>query len=305
VARVARYVVTGAAGFIGSHLVETLLSSDHDVRAVDCFTNYYDPALKEENCREFPVERVDLAVDPLDFSADGIFHLAAQPGVSSFGDVFPVYVRQNLIASQRLFEIAARESIRVVFASSSSVYGEQRDGLPLSEKAPTVPVSPYGVTKLAGERLAHACASTLGLDVVVLRYFSTFGPRQRPDMALAKMASALVKGEPFYLRGDGEQSRNFTYVSDVVSATIAAMERGRGTYNVGGTREISISDAIGALEALAGQELQVRGKPPVPGDTRRAIANTSRLRHDLGWSPEISFERGLRAQWQWHTRAAV
>src|SRR5437762_11305569 len=171
-----RYAVTGAAGFIGSHLTEALLAAGHEVVAIDCFTDYYDPALKEENAAAFPVERLDLATDPLDFAGlDGVFHLAAQPGVRSFGDVFPLYVRQNVLALQRVFEAASRDSARVLFASSSSVYGEA-ERYPTPEDTPPEPISPYGITKLAGEQLARAYASGFGLDVVVLRYFNAFGP---------------------------------------------------------------------------------------------------------------------------------
>src|SRR5215475_5102874 len=218
-----RYVVTGAAGFIGSHLAERLQADGHDVVGLDAFTDYYDPALKEENARDLEVRRVDLAEDPLDFAGfDGVFHLAGQPGVNSFGDVFPLYLRRNQLASQRVFEAAARDGVRVVFASSSSVYGAA-ERYPTPEDTPPHPLSPYGITKLACEQLADAYRRQFGLDVVVLRYFNAFGPRQRPDMAFTRMAFALAEGGTFDLFGDGEQSRGWTYVSDVVDATIVAM----------------------------------------------------------------------------------
>jgi UDP-glucuronate 4-epimerase len=294
-----RYIVTGAAGFIGSHLTESLLAGGHEVVAIDCFTDYYDRAVKEENAAAFLVERIDLAADPLDFAGvDGVFHLAAQPGVRSFGDRFPLYVRNNLLASERVFEAAARAGVRVVFASSSSVYGEA-ERYPTSEDAAPAPLSPYGITKLACEQLAHAFAGSFDLDVVVLRYFNAFGPRQRPDMAFTRIATALAEGRPFELYGDGLQTRGFTYVGDVVSATEAAMRGGDGTYNVGGGAEASMLDAIAILERLAGRPLEVVSGPPVPGDQRRTSADTTRIRAELGWEPKVSLEDGLRAQWEW------
>src|SRR5438034_980236 len=250
-----KLVVTGAAGFIGSHLAEALLAAGHDVVGIDCFTDYYDPALKEENARGLDVQRVDLAEDELDLRGlDGVFHLAAQPGVRSFGDVFPLYLRRNVLASQRLFEAAARDGVRVVFASSSSVYGAA-ERYPTPEHTTPRPLSPYGITKLACEHLAAAYVREFGLDCVTLRYFNAFGPRQRPDMAFARIAEALAAGTRFDLYGDGGQSRGWTYVSDVVDATLLAMDGGRGTYNVGGAIEASMNDAIALLEEIAGRAL--------------------------------------------------
>jgi UDP-glucuronate 4-epimerase len=294
-----KYAVTGAAGFIGSHLTEALLGAGHEVVAIDCFTDYYDPALKEENAAAFPVTRLDLAADLLDFSGfDGVFHLAAQPGVRSFGDVFPLYVRQNVLASQRVFEAAARDGARVVLASSSSVYGEA-ERYPTPEDTQPSPISPYGITKLASEHLARAYAAGFGLDAIVLRYFNAFGPRQRPDMAFTRIAVALAEGRPFDLYGDGSQTRGFTYVGDVVSATMAAMERGSGTYNVGGGTEASVLETIAVLESFAGRRLEINEQPRVAGDQRRTSADTTRIRGELGWVPQVPLEDGLRAQWEW------
>ncbi len=294
-----RYCVTGAAGFVGSLLAEALLSRGEDVVGVDSFTDYYDPRLKERNAEGLDVQRIDLAADELDFSGfDGVFHLAGQPGVRSFGDVFPLYIERNVLASQRVFEAAARDGVRVVFASSSSVYGEA-ERYPTPEDTSPRPVSPYGITKLTSEHLARAYARSFALDAVVLRYFNAFGPRQRPDMAFTKVARALSTGEPFDLFGDGHQSRGWTYVDDVVRATILAMEGGTGTYNVGGGVEASLREAIGILEGLAGRALDIREHPPVPGDQRRTNADTTRIRADLGWEPKVSLEDGLRAQWEW------
>jgi UDP-glucuronate 4-epimerase len=294
-----RYVVTGAAGFIGSHLAEALQSAGHDVVGIDAFTDYYDPALKEENARGLDVRRLDLAADELDFTGfDGVFHLAGRPGVRSFGDVFPQYLRDNVLATQRVFEAAVRDRVRVVFASSSSVYGET-ERYPTPEDTPPRPLSPYGITKLTGEQLARAYASSFGLDAVVLRYFNAFGPRQRPDMAFTRIALALASGERFTLYGDGKQSRGWTYVSDVVDATILAMQRGSGTYNVGGAHEVSLQEAIAQFERISGRTLDVREDAAVPGDQRRTNADTTRIRSELGWEPRVGVEEGLQAEWDW------
>lgn len=294
-----RYGVTGAAGFIGSHLADELVRLGHEVVGFDCFTDYYDPRLKEENAGDLDVRRTDLAVDDIDFSGlDGVFHLAGQPGVRSFGDVFPLYVERNILASQCVFEAAARDGVRVVFASSSSVYGAP-DRFPTPEDVTPHPLSPYGVTKLACELLLDAYVRSLGLDAVVLRYFNAFGPRQRPDMAFTRIAFALASGSTFELYGDGSQSRSWTYVTDIVAATIRAMEAGTGTYNVGGTLEASMSEAIEHFERLAGRSLDIRCSAAVVGDQRRTVADTTRIRRELGWNPAVGLDEGLARQWDW------
>ena len=296
-----RYLVTGAAGFIGSHLAEALLAAGHEVAGIDSFTDYYDPRLKVENAAGLDVVRLDLAADELDFAGyDGVFHLAGQPGVRSFGEVFALYVERNVLASQRVFESAARAGVRVVFSSSSSVYGEA-ERYPTPEETPPRPVSPYGITKLSCEHLAHAYARSFGLEAVVLRYFNAYGPRQRPDMAFAAVVESLAEGRPFALFGDGEQSRSFTYVGDVVRATVDAMERAPtgALYNVGGGQEATVNEALALLERIAGRSLDVRREPAVPGDQRRTKADTSRIQAELGWAPEVPLEQGLAAQWEW------
>jgi len=299
-----RYAVTGAAGFIGSHLAEALAAGGHEVVGLDCFTDYYDPALKEDNARGLDVRRVDLAEAPLDFAGfDGVFHLAGQPGVRSFGDVFPLYLRRNVQASQRVFEAAARDGARVVFASSSSVYGAA-ERYPTPEETQPRPLSPYGITKLACEHLAAAYGREFGLEHVVLRYFNAFGPRQRPDMAFTRIAFALAEGGVFELYGDGEQSRGWTYVSDVVDATMLAMDRGDGTYNVGGAIEASMNETIALFERISGRTLERRSRPVVPGDQRRTSADTTRIRAELGWSPHVTLEDGVREQWDWARRSS-
>ncbi len=296
-----RYLVTGAAGFIGSHLLATLCERGHGAVGWDAYTAYYDPALKEENARGLPVHRVDLVENALELAGfDGVFHLAGQPGVRSFGDVFPTYVRQNVLASQRLFEAAAAADVRVVLASSSSIYGDA-ESYPTPEDAVPRPISPYGITKLACEHLAYAYGKELGLEVATVRYFTIYGPRQRPDMAFTKMATCLAEGRPFELYGDGSQSRSFTFVGDAVEATIAAMENAPAgaVYNVGGGSEVSMLQAIEALGTIAGRRLELVRQPRREGDARRTAADTSRIREELGWSPTTPFEDGLAAQWRW------
>src|SRR5689334_4234676 len=296
-----RYLVTGAAGFIGSHLAERLAEEGHEVVGLDCFTDYYDPALKEENARGLDVRRVDLADDVLDFTGfDGVFHLAGQPGARSFGSVFDTYVRRNLLATQRLFEAAVAADVPVVWASSSSVYGDA-ERYPTPEDVAPRPNNPYGITKLACEHLQAAYARVFGLRAVLLRYFTVYGPRQRPDMAFARIVDALARGASFELYGDGSQSRSFTYVADAVAATVAAMQRApAGTlYNVGGGTEATMRDAIATLEGVAGRTLDLAVRPVAAGDVRRTAADTQRIERDLGWRATTELGDGLRAQWEW------
>jgi nucleoside-diphosphate-sugar epimerase len=292
-----RYVVTGAAGFIGSYLAQALLAEGHDVAGVDCFTDYYDPAEKEENARGLDMRRVDLAEESLDLSGvDGVFHLAAQAGVRSFGEVFPLYVRRNLIATQRVLEACVQANVRVVLASSSSVYGEA-ETYPTPEDAQPRPISPYGITKLGCEQLAYAYRA----DAVVLRYFTVYGPRQRPDMFLRRVCEALLAGEAFEVYGSGEQSRSFTYVGDAVEASLAAMEHAPAgaVYNVGGGEEASLLEAIALLEQTSGRELEVRHVGAARGDVSRTKADVTRIRAALGWEPRTPLGDGLEAMWSW------
>jgi len=296
-----RYVVTGAAGFIGSHLAEALTAGGDEVVGVDCFTDYYDPALKEENARGLDVRRLDLAEAPLDLEGvDGVFHLAGQPGVRSFGEAFPLYLRRNVLATQKVFQAAAEAGVRVVFASSSSVYGEA-ERYPTPEDATPQPISPYGVTKLACEHLAAAYAAGFGLDAVLLRYFTVYGPRQRPDMFFRRVCDALASSGTFEIYGSGEQSRSFTEVGDAVDATVAAMGSGAAgaVYNVGGGDEASMLEAIELLERIAGRTLDVRHIDAARGDVRRTKADVSRVRAALGWEPRVALADGLARMWSW------
>jgi UDP-glucuronate 4-epimerase len=297
-----RYVVTGAAGFLGSQLLRELLERGHDAVGWDAFTDYYDPALKEENAAGLPVERVDLAEDEIPElrAVDGVFHLAGQPGVLSFGDIFPVYVRHNVLATQRLLEAAAPPGARVVLASSSSIYGDAL-AYPTPEDTTPRPLSPYGITKLATEHLAAAYGREFALDAVVLRYFTIYGPRQRPDMALAKMIACAVEGRPFELYGDGTQSRSFTYVDDAVEATILAMERAAAgsVLNVGGGEEISMLETLETLAEVSGRRLELVRAARREGDATRTAADTTRIRAETGWEPRTPFSDGVAAQWRW------
>jgi UDP-glucuronate 4-epimerase len=292
-----RYIVTGAAGFIGSHLAEALRDAGHEVVGVDCFTDYYDPAEKGRNAHGLDVRRVDLADEPLELDGiDGVFHLAGQPGVRSFGDVFPLYLRRNVLATQRVLEACTTAGTRLVFASSSSVYGEA-EAYPTPEDATPRPISPYGITKLACEHLARA----YGGEVVTLRYFTVYGPRQRPDMAFRRVCDALLAGDTFEVYGGGLQSRSFTYVADAVDATIAAMERAPGgaLFNVGGGEEATMLDAIALLEQASGRSLDVRHVDAARGDVSRTKADDARINAVLGWSPSTSLADGLSAMWSW------
>jgi UDP-glucuronate 4-epimerase len=292
-----RYVVTGAAGFIGSQLAQALLENGHNVVGVDCFTDYYDPAEKEENARGIDVLRSDLAEDLLDLTGvDGVFHLAAQAGVRSFGDVFPLYVRRNLLATHRVLEACVDAGVRLVLASSSSIYGEA-EAYPTPEDTQPRPISPYGITKLGCEQLAYAYR----VDAVVLRYFTVYGPRQRPDMFFRRVCEALLAGDTFEIYGTGEQSRSFTYVDDAVAATIAAMERAPSgaIYNVGGGEEASMLEAISLFEQTSGRELDVRHVGVAQGDVSRTKADITRISAALGWEPRTPLGDGLEAMWSW------
>ncbi|HVN61267.1 MAG TPA: NAD-dependent epimerase/dehydratase family protein [Gaiellaceae bacterium] len=297
-----RYLVTGAAGFIGSHLSQALIGAGHELVAVDSFNDYYDPARKEENAAGLAVVRADLAVDPVGEmvrGADGVFHLAGQPGVRAFGQAFPDYLTRNVLATQRLFEAAARAGVKVVYASSSSIYGDA-ERYPTPESTLPRPNSPYGITKLACEHLAGAYGRSFGLEAVGLRYFTVYGPRQRPDMAFTRIAEALAEGRPFELYGDGGQSRSFTYVADVVEATVLALAAEPGTiYNVGGGVEATMSEAIALFERISGRTLELVQGPPAAGDMRRTKADVTRIHADLGWEATTALEDGLRSQWQW------
>ena len=302
-----RYLVTGCAGFIGSTLTDALLAEGSEIVGVDAFTDYYDRSAKEAAlapAREhssFSLIEHDLSggvpEDALE-GIEGIFHLAARPGVrASWGAGFEAYVSDNILASHAVADAAGDRGIRLVFASSSSIYGDAL-AYPTPEDTPPSPISPYGVTKLACEHLLNAHARDSGLEHVALRYFTVYGPRQRPDMAFSRLVAALVGGSEFEIYGDGSQSRDFTFVADAAAATIAAMRNGPigATYNVGGGSESTLRDVVALVEELAGRTLNVCYGERAAGDVKRTLADTSRIRSEIGWEPHTDLRSGLGSQ---------
>jgi nucleoside-diphosphate-sugar epimerase len=303
-----RVVVTGAAGFIGSHLCEHLLGAGHDVVGIDCFTDYYARELKERNLDAarshpcFTFQELDLRwaeLDPVLDGADAIVNEAAMPGLVRSWQDFDAYQSCNLGALHRVIEASQRCGVgRFVQASTSSVYGANAVG---DEMQPTRPVSPYGVTKLAAEHLLLAHHLSQGLPAVILRYFSIYGPRQRPDMAYRIFCERLLANEPIVVYGDGLQTRGNTYVSDCVAATERALARGSegAVYNVGGGEELALLTAVRLLAEALGVEPVVEHRPARLGDQRHTMADCSRAAHDLGWVPAVSAADGLAAEASW------
>jgi len=313
-----RALVTGVAGFVGSHLAEALLARGDTVLGVDCFTPYYSAEIKQQNLttacahERFAFAEADLrtvAIEPLLDGVDAVFHQAAQAGVrlswsGSFGD----YVGHNVLATQRLLEavVAARPSARVVYASSSSVYGNQ-SRYPTQEDDLPKPFSPYGVTKLAAEHLCGLYAENWNVSTVSLRYFTVFGPRQRPDMSIHRLCEAAIHRTAFPRYGDGSQIREFTYVDDIVRANILAAERdvASGSYcNIAGGGEITLSELIDLVGEIAGEPVKIDQQPRQAGDAFRNGGSIRRAAELLGWAPEVSLPDGLRAQLAWHRSRA-
>jgi nucleoside-diphosphate-sugar epimerase len=304
-------LVTGAAGFIGSHLAETCLDHGMRVIAVDSLADYYSEQLKRENVRNALArgdyelihgDLLELDLAPLLSGVDIVFHLAAQPGVrASWGSGFALYTRQNLDAFQRLLEASAGTKIRrFVYASSSSVYGDA-ETFPTPEDVALRPVSPYGMTKAAGEQLAAIYHRDFGVPTVGLRYFSVFGPRQRPDMAFHRLIDAAIHDEEFVVFGDGRQTRDFTYVGDAVAGTVAAGTRGRAgsVYNIGGGSRISMAEIFAIVEEITGRKLRLRFEQRQRGDARDTSADVSRATAELGYRPATRIVDGLRRQIEW------
>jgi nucleoside-diphosphate-sugar epimerase len=301
-------LVTGAAGFIGSHLCERLLQAGNTVVGLDAFLPYYPRPFKEANLQtalghsSFTFHDRDLRHDALEPLLDGVevtFHLAAMPGLARSWTEFDQYESCNVTGTQRLLEAARKMPglRRFVYASTSSVYGRYGSG---DESLPCRPISPYGVTKLAGENLCRAFAEEQGLPLVVLRYFSVYGPRQRPDMGYHRFVSALFTGQSIVVFGDGHQVRGNTYVGDCVEATVAAVGAVPGeTYNVGGGEAVSVWEVLRKLEVLTGRKASVRREPARAGDQRFTTADTARLHRHLGWQPRIGLDEGLARQVAW------
>ena len=306
-------LVTGAAGFIGSHLSEHLLERGNEVTGLDAFTDYYARETKEANLASLRTRTrfhfVETSIREADWPVllDGVthvFHLAAQAGVrASWGRDFSVYTELNIDSTQILLEACvARRLERFVYASSSSVYGDGVE-LPMREDARPRPVSPYGVTKLAAEHLCLLYQQTSGVPAVALRYFTVYGPRQRPDMAFNRFLRAVAADEPIHLFGDGEQTRDFTFVEDAVAATVAAGLRGcpGAVYNIGGGSRVSMNDVLDVVAKVTGRRLDVRRDAAQKGDMRDTFADTSRARTDLGFVPTVPLEDGILAEYQWLT----
>jgi UDP-glucuronate 4-epimerase len=307
-----RALVTGCAGFIGSHLVESLLEDGWAVLGVDSFLDNYDAAEKRRNLdvasdwNGFSLLEADLAGAELRNVVDGcdvVFHLAAEPGVrTSWGERFESYLSNNVLATQRLLEaVQAQPLARFVYGSSSSIYG-QAERLPTPESALPRPFSPYGVTKLAAEHLCHLYHGNHGIPTATLRYFSVYGPRQRPDMAFHRFCRAAIDGRPLSVFGQGEQIRDFTFVADVVRATRSAAEAPGAVgnvFNIGGGAQFELMHAIQLLEEFAGRPLSIERTGAQPGDIRSTGADISRARAELGYEPSVRFEDGLRAEFEW------
>jgi UDP-glucose 4-epimerase len=304
-------LVTGVAGFIGSHLSAALVARGDEVVGIDCFTDYYAEAVKRDNLapllgqRRFRFVEDALQTTDLDALLDGVthvFHLAAQAGVrKSWGTDFATYTTHNVDASQRLLEaVKARPLDRFVYASSSSVYGDAAT-IPMREDSLLRPLSPYGVTKLAAEQLCYLYHVNYGVPTVSLRYFTVYGPRQRPDMAFHKFIRAALAGQPIALYGDGGQTRDFTFVEDIVAATAAAGDRGRpgAVYNIGGGNRVSMNEVLDLIGRLTGRPLDVRREDVQKGDMRDTFADTTRARADLAFAPRTSLEEGLAAECAW------
>lgn len=309
-----RALVTGCAGFIGSHLIESLLNDGWEVVGVDCFNDNYARAEKLRNLEQardwsgFDFVPVDLsrgAVLDLVEGCDTIFHMAAEPGVrASWGQRFDNYLRNNVLATQHLLEaLRGDERKRFIYTSSSSIYG-QAESLPTPEHARPQPFSPYGVTKLAAEHLCSLYHANYGVQAASLRYFTVYGPRQRPDMAFHIFCAAALRGEPINVFGHGRHTRDFTFVGDIVDATRAAAESpaapGR-VFNIGGGTRVSVREAIELIEGFAGRSIELVLRPQQDGDVRDTGADISRARSTLGYSPATSLEHGLALEFEWMT----
>ncbi len=304
-------LVTGAAGFIGSHLTAALLDRGAEVTGIDCFTDYYPRFIKESNLGVNAARKgfhfVEGSLQSTDLAAllDGkthVFHLAAQAGVrKSWGADFRIYTDNNVDATQQLLEACVGRPLhRFVYASSSSVYGDNVS-IPMREDALPQPVSPYGVTKLAAEQLCYLYYANHKVPTTSVRYFTVYGPRQRPDMAFHKFIRAALRGDAIGLYGDGEQTRDFTFVTDAVAATVAAGDQGAlgFAYNIGGGSRVSVNQLFEIIARIHGKPLDIRREPVQKGDMRDTFADTTKARADLGFSPKVTLEQGLEAEYRW------
>ena len=307
-----KFIVTGACGFIGSHLTDRLLAAGHEVVGIDGFVAFYPREMKERNIasaktsprftlHETLIETAENLPSLLD-GADAIYHLAAQAGVrASWGDDFRGYVDHNVLGTQKLLEAAVNARVpRLIYASSSSVYGDVNE-LPLRESMALSPVSPYGVTKLAAEHLVHLYGKSNDLSVSSLRFFTVYGPRQRPDMAFHRFLKAVRDSQPITLYGDGEQTRDFTFISDLVDVLQCSVVQGRPgrVYNVGGGQRISVLKVLEAIGEVTGREVRIDRQAGQKGDMRDTLADTAQAARDLGFIPKTPLATGLKAEWEW------
>jgi nucleoside-diphosphate-sugar epimerase len=312
-----RALVTGVAGFVGSHLGERLLDGGAEVLGIDCFTDYYARPLKEANLAplrardRFSFVETAIQAAPLDRLLDGVthvFHLAAQAGVrKSWGRDFEIYTTNNIEATQVLLEACVgKPLVRLVYASSSSVYGDAV-AIPMREDAVPQPLSPYGVTKLAAEHLCHLYSANHGVPATSVRYFTVYGPRQRPDMAFNRFLRAALQGDSISVFGDGGQTRDFTFVADAVRATLAAGERGvpGRAYNIGGGSRVSLNEVLDIVGRVTGKALQINRGPAQKGDMRDTYADTSLAKADLGFRPTVSLVDGLAEEYRWLASSPV
>jgi UDP-glucuronate 4-epimerase len=307
-----KLLVTGAAGFVGSSIVERGLLDGHTVVGLDAMTDYYDVALKESNLQRIAspnfslirsdINEVDLAIAFED--VDVVFHQAGQPGVrKSWGKDFETYTQQNVLATQRLLEQARNspQLKRFVYASSSSIYGNA-PSYPTSEQQRPQPISPYGVTKLAAEHLCTLYGTNFGVPTTSLRYFTVFGPRQRPDMAFTRFLLAAIHDTPITIYGSGDQIRDFTYIDDVVDANYlaATTESAPGSvYNVAGGSNVTVNEVLEIITKISGKALDIRRVEAVPGDVWRTGGSSELIREELGWAPSRTVQQGLVAQYEW------
>ena len=305
-----RCLVTGAAGFIGSHLIEALLAKGHEVVGVDAFIPYYPRPTKEKNLEgarrnpRFHFHELDLRAAELGAVVEGcdvIFHEAAMAGLMKSWSEFDLYATCNMIATKRLLEAAREAKVpQIIHVSTSSVYGKEATG---PEDSPLTPFSPYGITKVAAENLCRAFEANFGVPVTILRYFSVYGPRQRPDMAYNILIRDLFKGESFTMYGDGEQTRSNTFVADCVNATILAYEKRSAAlgqvFNVGGGEIVTLNQVIRMLEEITGKKANIQRKPARPGDQKHTAANIEKISRMLGYRPATRVVDGLKAQVEW------
>jgi len=303
-------IVTGVAGFIGSSLAQTLLEKGEEVVGIDCFLDYYPREIKEKNLitlRDFSAFTfIEKNINDLDFikilpGVNGIYHQAAQAGVrSSWGNNFEIYTNNNILATQRILEAVKGQSIRVVYASSSSIYGETQK-IPMQEEDKPCPVSPNGVSKLAGEYLCYLYYKNFGVPTISLRYFTVYGPRQRPDMAFHRFIKAICNSGKIELYGDGEQTRDFTFIRDAVEANILAMEKGTPgmVYNIGGGANVSVNHIITKMEQILDKKAMINRMERQKGDVSHTYADTTRARKELGFVPKTSLDQGLAQEAEW------